>query len=80
MEINEHVSAYSNNDEDLILESIKETAKLLGVSRTTIYELIWSGELHSVHVKRRHLIPRGERLRFVRDQLEQSNGVRFHAR
>jgi len=70
MEINEHVSAYSNNDEDLILESIKETAKLLGISRTTVYELIWSGDLRSVHVGRRHLIPRGERLRFVRDQLE----------
>lgn len=55
--------------DDLTLESIDETARLLGCARRTIYTLIERGDLRSVHIGRRHLIPRGERLRFVRDQL-----------
>ena len=58
-----------NNEEDLILESIDDTARLLSCCRRTIYELIARGDLRSVHIGRRHLIPRGERLRFVRNQL-----------
>ena len=58
-----------NNEEDLILESIDDTARLLGCCRHTVLALIKRGELRTVHVGRRRLIPRGERLSFVRDQL-----------
>jgi excisionase family DNA binding protein len=54
---------------DLILESIDMAAERLGCSRRTVYELIARGEIRTVRVASRQMIPRGERLRFVRDQL-----------
>ena len=60
---------YDDPDDDLILESVPVTAARLGCGRSTIYNLIARGELRSVHVGRRRLVPRGERLRFVREQL-----------
>ena len=68
--MNKPTTATTYPDDDLTLESIDDTARLLGCCRRTVYELISRGDLHSVHVGRRHMIPRGERLRFVRDQLE----------
>ena len=70
MENIEPVAAHENNADDLILESIDDTARLLGVSRRTVYELITRGDLRTVHVGRRHLVPRGERLQFVAKQLD----------
>ncbi len=35
---------------------INGTAQLLGVGRSTIYQLIGSGELESVHLGHRHLV------------------------
>jgi excisionase family DNA binding protein len=60
---------YDDPDDDLILESINVAAARLGCGRSSLYELIARGELRSVHIGRRHLIPRSERLRFVREQL-----------
>jgi len=69
MNVQEPVMAYDNAD-DFILESINECRGLIGCSRTTLYKLIRSGELRTVRVCGRQKVPRGERLRFVRDQLE----------
>ncbi len=60
--------------DNLQLESILETAAALGISRRAVYELIASGELKTVHIGRRHLIPKGERLKFVRRRLIESKG------
>lgn len=38
------------------LNSIPDTIDRLGVSRTTVYRLIASGELRSVKVRGRHLV------------------------
>jgi excisionase family DNA binding protein len=66
----ETATARDDPADDLTLESINATAQALGCSRRMVYELITRGELRSVHVGTRHMVPRGERLRFVRDQLE----------
>lgn len=42
---------------DKIGLSVDETCKGLGVGRTTVYALLKSGELESVKVGRRRLIP-----------------------
>ena len=59
----------SDPTDELILESINTAAERLGCSRRTVYELIARGEIRTVRVASRQMIPRGERLRFVRDQL-----------
>ncbi len=59
----------SDPADDLTLESINDTAKALGCCKRTVYKLIEGGDLRTVHIGRRQLIPRGERLRFVRKQL-----------
>ena len=35
---------------------INDTARLLGVGRTTVYELIGNGSLESIHLGQRHLV------------------------
>lgn len=57
-------------EDDLILESIDTTAKRLGCARSTLYQLINRGEIRTVRVASRQMIPVCERHRFVRDQLE----------
>ncbi len=58
--------------DNLKLESLAEVAHSLGCSRRTVYELIDRGELRTVHIGRRHLVPRGERIKFVRRRLIES--------
>ncbi len=71
MNMQKHAPATARGDlDDLTLESLDDCAAALGCSRRTVYELIARGELRTVHVGRRHMVPRGERLRFVRSQLE----------
>lgn len=43
-------------DERLLL-SVNEAARLLGIGRTLMYELLGSGEIDSVHVGRLHKVP-----------------------
>ncbi len=40
-----------------MLYSINETVQILGVQRTTVYELIGRGELETVKIGRRTLVP-----------------------
>jgi excisionase family DNA binding protein len=41
-----------------LVDSINDTAVRLGLSRTTLYELISSGQLRSIKLGKRRLIPR----------------------
>lgn len=40
-----------------LLLTVVETARLLGVGRSTAYELLASGELESVHIGRSRRVP-----------------------
>ena len=48
-----------------LLVSAKEATRMLGVGRTTLYELIGRGLLHPVHIGRSLRIPVAELERFV---------------
>ncbi|RTL67091.1 MAG: DNA-binding protein [Pseudonocardiaceae bacterium] len=43
--------------EDTITTSIANTGRLTGLSRTTIYKLIATGQLQTVKIGRRRLVP-----------------------
>jgi excisionase family DNA binding protein len=53
-----------------LLVTPEEAAAILSVGRTTVYELIASGELESVHVKSCRRLPVVALERFVRRLLE----------
>lgn len=72
MDAQRTATARDDPADDLTLESIDATAQALGCSRRTVYELIARGAFRTVHVGRRHMVPRGERLRFVRSQLKRA--------
>lgn len=40
------------NDEKRLLYTVEQTAQLLGISRTTVYELVKAKRLHEVHIGR----------------------------
>ena len=52
--------------------SIPETVEVLGVSRTSIYELFKQGELASFHVGRRRFVPRDQVDRFIDRRMAES--------
>jgi excisionase family DNA binding protein len=60
-------------DEQLLLTTV-QAAKVLGVGRTTIYQLIKQGDLHPVHVARCCRISWAELERYVA-QLEAAQAV-----
>jgi excisionase family DNA binding protein len=43
--------------EDRVTISVDEAARLLGISRTTAFQAVRSGELPAIRVRRRILIP-----------------------
>lgn len=49
-----------------LLHTIPDAAEMLGVGRSTLYNLISAGEIKAVKVGRRTLIPQGELERYVR--------------
>ena len=57
-------------DDDLRLVTLPEAARFLCVSRGTLYDLLSSGQLPSVHIGRARRVPMGELRRFVRERLE----------
>jgi excisionase family DNA binding protein len=57
-------------DGDLRLVSLSEAARFLCVSRGTLYDLLRSGRLASVHIGRLRRVPVGELRRFVEARLE----------
>jgi excisionase family DNA binding protein len=54
------------SDDDGYAYSIDEVAGRLGVHRTTIYDMLHRGELESVKIGARRVIPRGSLLAFLR--------------
>lgn len=60
----------SDVDDDLRLVTLPEAARFLCVSRGTLYDLLTSGQLSSVHIGRARRVPMGELRRFVRERLE----------
>lgn len=48
-----------------LLHPIPRAAKLLGIGRTSVYELLDEGKLASVHIGRRRLIPDASIKRFL---------------
>ena len=49
------------------LLSVREVGGRLGVGRTTVYALIGSGELRSLRVRGRRLVPESALRQFIRD-------------
>ncbi len=50
--------------------NMAEAARMLGVSRPTIINLISDGRIQTIHIGRRRLIPISELERFLRDELQ----------
>jgi excisionase family DNA binding protein len=50
---------------DQLLFDVAASARALGVGRTTLFQLIQSGELSTVTIGRRRLVPRSSLLAFV---------------
>lgn len=48
-----------------LLYSIGEVGRLLSLSRSTAYELVWNGSLATVHIGKRRLVPADELERYV---------------
>lgn len=58
-----------------VMLSVAEAAKCLSVGRTTMYELIHSGAIESVHIGRLHRVPADCLREFVeRCRRQSSNG------
>lgn len=51
--------------EGTLLLSVADAAKALGVSRGSLYELVNAGELKSIQIGRRRLIPRAALVEFI---------------
>lgn len=53
-----------------MLFSIEEAAELLGIGRSTAYDLVKGGELPSVKIGRRRLVPREALHTWIRKKTE----------
>jgi excisionase family DNA binding protein len=60
----------ATSEGDLQLVSLSDAARFLCVSRGTLYDLLRTGQLASVHIGRLRRIPLGELRRFVAARLE----------
>ena len=61
---------FTKTIEDRLFWSIKETAHKLGVSRSTVYRLLYTGELYSIKVGGSRRIPVDAILSLFEDGLE----------
>lgn len=59
-------------DDDLRLVTLPEAAGFLSVSRGSLYDLLTTGQLASVHIGRSRRIPMGELHRYIRKRLERN--------
>ena len=57
-------------DDDLRLVTLPDAARFLSVSRGSLYDLLTTGQLASVHIGRSRRIPLGEIRRDVRARLQ----------
>jgi len=52
-----------------LLYRVEEAAEVMGIGRSTVYELIWAGELNTVRVgKRGQRVPVDEIKRWIAEQ------------
>ena len=61
---------FADLDDDLRLATLPEAARFLSVSRGSLYDLLTTGQLASVHIGRSRRVPMGEVRRFIRERLE----------
>lgn len=54
-----------------LLVTVPQAARMLAISRSLVYELIWKGELKPVHIGRSARFTITELERFIADRLEQ---------
>lgn len=59
---------------DTLVHTVEETARLLKVSPTTIHKLIRQGQLGSVQIGVRRLVPDVDLLRFIEER-RRANGL-----
>ena len=60
-------------EDDLRLVTLPDAARFLSVSRGSLYDLLTTGQLPSVHIGRSRRIPMGEIRRYVRERLERDS-------
>ena len=60
-----------------LLISVEETASILGIGRTLVFELIMQGKVSSVKIGRRRLVVRQELDEFVRELSISQNSNHF---
>lgn len=58
----------SGTDQAPLLITVTEAARVLAVGRTSVYQLIWDGELKPVRIGRSIRFPIAELERFVADR------------
>ena len=57
--------------DELLLLTVEDTAKLLSISRTMVFKLLKVGDLASMTIGAKRLIPRREIDRFIRERTSQ---------
>jgi excisionase family DNA binding protein len=62
-------------DDDLRLITLPEAARFLSISRGSLYDLLTTGQLASVHIGRSRRVPMGELRRYIRERLERDRRV-----
>ena len=60
---------YKSFDELPIMLSVTETATVLGISRTSAYELVKGNNFPSIKVGSRIVVPKGELQKWIQKQL-----------
>ena len=58
------------NDQDKLLLTVPEAAYQLSIGRSRCYELVLGGQLRSMKLGRRRLIPKEALEAFVKEQME----------
>ena len=57
-------------DDDLRLVTLPDATRFLSVSRGSLYDLLTTGQLASVHIGRSRRIPTGELRRYIRAHIQ----------
>ncbi|WP_082574175.1 helix-turn-helix domain-containing protein [Cellulomonas sp. Root137] len=70
----QHVVEVSVQHDSRVLLSVVEAAQRLGVGRSTMYELLGSGQIESVHIGRLRKVPVSALSAFVENLREHSSG------
>jgi excisionase family DNA binding protein len=65
-------SETDNRSSRMALLTVKDAASILGIGRSTVYELIYAGRIRSVKIGSSRRIRRGDLDDFVRDLVEVS--------